>query len=150
MTGVNLIVLHATASGRVQTGRNVVGWMDSQPTAISYHYVIERDGTMLRMCDPLFTAYHAGVSAWPHRPVGRESVNKRSVGISFVNDNLTEPLTVLQLESADWICRVWMEKLGVGAAAVVAHKEVSPGRKTDPLMLDMKAWRERLGCPPCP
>lgn len=144
---VDLIVLHSTASSRTSTAKGVASWMNGQPNPISYHYLVDRNGDILRMADPKFTAYHAGVSAYPKRPVGRESVNRRSIGISFVNDNLTELLTNEQLESGDWLCRVWMGKLGVGPEAVVGHKEVSPGRKTDPKMLNMDRWRAQLGCP---
>lgn len=144
MEKVDLIVLHATASGRLQTGLDVIRWMNGQPNPISYHYLIERNGAILRMTDPNYTAYHAGVSAWPNKPVGRESVNSRSIGIAFVNDNVAEPITQAQIESADWLCRTWMQKLGIRASAIVGHKEVSPGRKTDPKMLLMSAWRARL------
>ncbi len=144
LAAVNLIVLHATASGRMQTGRNVIGWMNSQPNPISYHYVIEKDGTMLRMTDPLKIAFHAGVSAWPGKPSGRMSVNARSIGIAFVNDNVAEMLTEPQLESGEWLCRTWMGKLGVGPSAIVAHREVAPGRKTDPVTLPMGAWRRHM------
>lgn len=145
LSAVNLIVLHATASSRTSTARGVIAYMNNHaPAPVSYHYLIERNGDMVRMCDPKYTAYHAGVSAWPKAPVGRESVNGRSIGISFVNDNLREMLTAAQLDSGEWLCRVWMQKLGIGANAIVAHREVSPGRKTDPVALPLGAWRRQL------
>lgn len=145
LSSVNLIVLHGTASGKGSTARGVIKWMNSQPNPISYTYLIDRDGGIVRMTDPKFTAYHSGVSAWPYKPVGRESVNKRSIGIAFVTDEkLREPLTPVQLENAEWLCRVWMKQLNITAASVVSHREVSPGRKYDPVMLPMGAWRAQL------
>lgn len=156
LLAVNLVVLHATASGKAQTAMSVISYMNRDDHGpISYHYIVDRDGSIVRMTDPKFIAYHAGDSAWPgpkralpknQKPNGGKSVNSRSVGISFVNDNVKEPLTALQLESGEWLCRTWMRQLGVAPASVIAHKECAPGRKSDPI-LDMDAWRKRLARP---
>lgn len=152
-SAVNLLTMHATASGRRSKALGIISWMNGPidprgirgPTGpVSYHYLIDRDGTIYRMLEPKFTAYHAGVSAWPNAPRGRESVNPRAIGVAFVNDNLTEELTALQLESAEWLCRVLMRQYNISASQVVSHREVAPGRKTDPITLDMHKWRSRL------
>lgn len=153
LSSVNLIVTHATASGKTETAKGVIAWMNGQNAPISYHYVICRDGTIYRMCRPELTAFHAGDSAWPspiratpqnQRPNGGKSVNARSIGIAFVNNNHAEPLTALQVESAEWLCHHWMKRLGIGPESVVTHAEVSPGRKTDPRALPGSEWRALL------
>lgn len=156
LSEIDMIVLHATASGKKAKARDVIAYMNRDDHGpISYHYLIDRDGSILRMTDPKFVAYHAGDSAWPHPAVATTknqkpnkglSVNARSIGISFVNDNIKEPLTAKQLESAEWLCRTWIEKLALRLTNVRAHFEVSPGRKSDP-KLDMVAWRARLSAP---
>lgn len=154
LSAVNLIVIHATASGKTETAKSVIGWMNGQPNPISYHYMIDRDGMMYRMTKPELVAYHAGDSAFPNpvratpanpnKPNGGKSVNGRSLGIAFVNNNHAEALTALQVESGEWLCHFWMKKLGLGPESVVTHAEVSPGRKTDPRAMPGKEWRAFL------
>lgn len=150
---ITLIVMHATASGKTETAKSVIKWMNGQHSPISYHYLIDRSGAILRMCKPEIVAYHAGDSAWPNpqrateknqRPHKGASVNRKSIGIAWVNNNHAEPLTALQVESAEWLCHFWMKKLGIGPASVVMHYEVSPGRKTDCRAITGPEWRALL------
>lgn len=153
LSEVTLLVMHATASGKTETAKSVIAWMNGQNNPISYHYVIGRAGEILRMCKPEIVAFHAGDSAWPNprratpdnqRPHKGASVNRKSIGIAWVNNNHAEPLTALQVESAEWLCHFWMRKLGLAPSDVRTHAEVSPGRKTDPRALPGAEWRALL------
>lgn len=150
---ITLIVMHSTASGKLETARGVIAWMNRQPSPISYHYVLDRSAEICRMTKPEITAFHAGDSAWPNpkratpqnqRPNGGASVNRKSLGLAFVNNNHAEPLTAYQVENGLWLCRFWMKRLGIGPESVVTHAEVSPGRKTDPRMMPGSEWRALL------
>lgn len=154
LSDISLIVMHATASGKLETARSVIAWMNGQRNPISYHYVLDRGPEICRMTKPGIIAYHAGDSAWPnpkratpdnpHRPNGGASVNRKSIGIAFVNNNHAEPLTPYQVENGLWLCRFWMQKLGLTAADVRMHYEVSPGRKSDCRAITGDEWRELL------
>jgi N-acetylmuramoyl-L-alanine amidase len=139
---ISLIVMHCTAG---TSAHSTIAWLN-RPDAdapASYHYVIDRDGTIYRHCAPETMAYHAGDSAFPADPSKSRqgsSVNPRSLGIAWANRNNGEPLTEAQIESALWLCSVF----DVPPEHVVGHCEVSPGRKTDPVCMDMDEWRERL------
>lgn len=122
----------------------------------SYHYLIDRDGLMYRMCKVELNAYHAGDSAWPHpipgdgteycRPNGGKSVNAISLGFAFVTmDEEGEQPNELQLESGLWLAKVYSTRYDIPPSLHLAHKEVSPGRKTDPIGFDMKEWRRQIG-----
>ena len=146
---ITLIVMHAT--GADSTGMASIRYLNTtHDKKASYHYVIERDGKILRMTPTNLVAWHAGDSAWPcpvRYPPGNEghSVNKCSVGISWANDDVGEALTDEQVESGLWLCHVLMSQLGIPASRVVGHYEVSPGRKPDPRKaMSLREWRQML------
>ena len=149
-TKTDLIVWHCTAGDRADSAMQ---WMNSPHATASYHYLIDKDGVIYRFCHPDLIAYHAGISAWPNAgSVVRGSVNSRSVGVSFANDNGSDnnpdddPLTVAQVESGLWLGRTLMRIYAIPPGHNVGHREVSPARKTDPLprILDMTLWRSLL------
>ena len=75
---VTLIVLHYTATGSLAAA---VNWFKNPAAKASAHYVIDRDGTIVRMVPEAKKAYHAGKSEWQ----GRKDVNRISIGIEIVN-----------------------------------------------------------------
>lgn len=147
---INLIVMHATAGASAKSSRD---WLD-RPNApkgkrCSYHYIIDRDGTIYRHCRPTLIAYHAGDSAWPgpvfYPPGNKSTVNPRSIGIAWANDDVGEELTELQLESGIWLCLFWIQRLHIAPSAMRGHYEVSPGRKLDPrAAIKMADWRDMV------
>lgn len=153
---IDSIVMHATAGDTVD---GAVSWMNrtlgNAEGKASYHYLIpkkEAEG-IYRMCDPLVVAYHAGKSCVPGtRQWPGASLNKHSLGVAFANDNGSDSnpdddaLTDWQLEAGLWLCTTMCLRFGISPARVWGHREVSPGRKTDPLprILDMGEWRAKV------
>jgi N-acetylmuramoyl-L-alanine amidase len=143
-SAITLIVLHCTVGGHAKGSIEYLN--NTRDKSASYHYVIDRDGLIYRMCPPERVAYHAGDSDWPNpRPYpNKTSVNPYSLGIAWANWNDGEALTAEQEESGLWLCGVFVER-GVSIERVVGHYEVSPGRKTDPeFAVDMNVWRDKL------
>jgi len=152
---IDTIVMHNTAGA---SGASSIGWMNrlgpsGEPLPrnkrTSYHYIIERDGTILRMTPVSLIAYHAGDSAIPadpkKAPTQGTSLNSRSIGIAWANRDDGEVLTDEQIESALWLCTVMMEQHPIPIERVVGHYEVAPKRKTDPKpAIDMVTWRAKL------
>jgi N-acetyl-anhydromuramyl-L-alanine amidase AmpD len=145
---IDLIVAHATAGGSAMSSIDYLN--KTAKKKASYHYVIDRDGTIYRMLPVEFIAWHAGDSAWPapkRYPPGNggHSVNPHSIGIAWANDDVGEPLTDEQVESGLWLFRFWMDTLGLPPSKVVGHYEVAPGRKGDPKhALSMREFRQML------
>lgn len=155
---IDLIVMHCTAGGSAVES---IGW-DNRPASdnpASYHYVIERDGSIYRVVPASIIAYHAGDSAWPNPkpyPPGNvyqdedgdthhHTVNTRSLGIAWANrDDGSESLTRAQVESALWLCGVYVPTTKTTVDRIVGHREVSPGRKPDPIpaVMPMDVWRQ--------
>lgn len=151
---VRAIVWHCTAG---DTALSAIEWMN-RPNVPSggkagYHYLIDKPGTIYRHTPTHLVAYHAGASSWPAIPAQGHSLNYCTLGVSFANDNgsdanaADDALTAAQWESARWLGVTLMKAHGVPPAMNLAHREIAPGRKTDPLprILPMDPWRAELG-----
>lgn len=147
-----LIVWHCTAGDRADAAME---WLNSDKAKASYHYVIDKNGTIYQFCDPSLVAYHAGESAWPVPASGvppHATVNRRALGVAFANDNgsdanlLDDELTPEQVQSALWLAHALMQRYGIPAQNNIGHLECAPGRKADPLprIINMDRWRQSL------
>lgn len=144
----DMIVWHATEGGSLD---DAITWVDrvlnTGETPSSFHYGIAVDGTIVRLVHPDFIAWHAGRSSYPGRQPAQlgafDSVNARSVGIEFTTiDTDASELAAAQLESGYWLAKVLKAEYPT-IRIHQAHREVAPGRKTDPLpsVLPMMGWR---------
>lgn len=154
---IDCLVMHCTGG---DSADGAISWMNrilgDGGGAASYHYLIPKGegGGIIRMCDPLIIAYHAGRSAEPpSKPFPGQSLNRRSIGISWANDNggdndLTDDaLTPWQRQAALWLCVTLCRRFVIPATRIWGHLEIAPGRKTDPLprICDMTRWRALAG-----
>jgi AmpD protein len=100
---------------------------------VSYHCLIDADGTRCSMVPDREVAWHAGAS----RFMGREGCNAFLLGLSFAGDTYAAPLSGPQVDSAlEWLGARWVP-LGWGLGRITDHRQVSPGRKND---LNPKEW----------
>lgn len=121
------IVLHGTGG---KSASSSAKWL--KDIGLSYHYIIDRDGTPLK-CVPYKDRYalHAGKSVGP----GGSNVNRYSVGISFANmEDGKDPITPAQMEAVTTLIRDIMADMP-SIRYLTRHKDISPGRKIDPVML---------------
>ena len=138
---VDTVVLHATVSkaapGTIRHLRNV---------GLSYHYIIEKDGTVYKCAPASKEAYHAGVSKGPQG----KHVNHYSIGISFVNMNDgKDPYTLAQTESLkDLISE--LQKQFPTLKYITTHYWVTQlpngrSRKTDPRGYEVEGIAKQFG-----
>jgi N-acetylmuramoyl-L-alanine amidase len=120
----SLVVIHGT----VGTDNGDLLHLRSAKSKASYHYLIQRTGTIYRLVRPEKRAWHAGDSEWR----GVRDVNDYSIGIGLSNLDSGEPYTEAQYAAAGWLCAIFEREYGIGMEQVVGHCHVSPGRKTDP------------------
>ncbi len=126
-----VLLLHATAGGSALSS---ISWL--RKIGLSYHYVIERDGLVYKCVNTSRVAFHAGVSVGPFG----KYVNNYSIGVALANRNDgREQPTPQQLDSTR-ILSDTLAKYIPTIQYVTGHFLVSPGRKTDPKMLDVAAF----------
>lgn len=149
-TVTNLCVWHSTAGG---SARSSAEWIARPGSQAGYHFIIDRDGSVIASTPLGATAYHAGRSAWPVPPAGVPaggSVNRRSLGIAFANRNDgSEAITPAQIDAAVRLAGLLAVRFPAlkNPAAHIRHRDCAPGRKSDPLpdALDWPAFVRRLG-----
>jgi AmpD protein len=92
---------------------------------VSSHFLIRRDGELVRFVPLERRAWHAGASSWR----GRSRCNDFSVGIELegTDDAPFEPVQYQEL--ARLIAEL---RTVLPLRQIAAHSEIAPGRKTDP------------------
>ncbi len=134
---VDTVVLHATTFGSMEES---VAFFLAPTTEVSTHFVVGRDGAVVQLVPVEKRAWHAGKS----RLQGVEHVNDFSVGIELVNRNDgVEPYPEVQVQAAAGIVRLLRSRYAIPDDRIVSHAEVAtpPGRKTDPIGLDLSRFR---------
>lgn len=153
---VSCVLLHATADHDTAAS---VEWCRTpkpkNPNPVSYHDIVDRDGTLYHLVDLDKRAWHAGVSSFK----GQANVNDYSIGLSFANDNSgTEPYPDVQLAVGAALVAGYMKRFpAISLDRITTHRAVAipVGRKSDPAppAFDLAAFklrvqRELLGIPP--
>jgi AmpD protein len=110
--------------------------MSDSASKVSYHGLIDVDGTRARLVADEHIAWHAGASMFR----GRSRCNDFMLGLAFAGDTYAAPLTAPQIASAvEWLALRW-GPCGWDLERMTDHRQVSPGRKDD---LNPVEW-ERL------
>jgi len=125
---VTMIVLHYTG---MFDGASAIARLRDPEAKVSAHYVVEEDGSVLRLVPEDKRAWHAGRSHWR----GLTDVNSASVGIEIVNpghDHGYRPFRAEQIESVVQLVADIKARHGIGRGDVVAHSDIAPRRKRDP------------------
>lgn len=130
------VVIHATAGGSATSS---ISWL--QKIGLSYHYIIERNGTVYK-CAPISrVAFHAGKSFGPEGP----NVNDYSIGIALANRNDGEPYTQAQMDALrDLLAAIKTP----GLTWITTHYLIAPGRKNDPKGFPFKEFVKGTGYTP--
>ncbi len=127
-TSIALVVLHYTG---MRDAASALTRLCDPASGVSCHYLIEEDGTTVRLVAEERRAWHAGRSAW----FDRHDVNAVSIGIELVNPGHEwgyRPFPRPQIEHLCALLERLLDRHRLGPAAVVGHSDVAPGRKCDP------------------
>jgi N-acetylmuramoyl-L-alanine amidase len=127
---IDTIVLHHTGSNSVTV--DLATLRRSVPGArVSAHYLIGPTGTIYQLVPDTRAAWHAGVSSL--RGVTEPCVNARSIGIEITNDGSCQtPFTEAQYHALEQLVPYLARTYFVPKENIVGHRDVAPGRKTDP------------------
>lgn len=122
------IVVHQTG------GTTAQGAIETFKTTGSAHYLVDKDGTILRLVPDLYVAFHVGdPSSW--------ATNDNSIGIEFVGfyDKIPgekkrviyHDLTLQQKEAGKWLLKQLMIKYDLSKEKIFRHPEVSAKQETE-------------------
>lgn len=100
-------------------------WIMNPVSKVSYHVLVGKKGEVTQFVDFNKRAWHAGKSSWK----GFNNINDYGIGVSMQNRN-EEPYTDLQIQKFIEVCKVIANHYKINEG--VGHKQISPGRKTDP------------------
>lgn len=127
-TAVDMLILHYTGMKSVQ---EAIERLRDPAAAVSSHYVVDEDGSVVRLVPEDRRAWHAGVSHWR----GHTALNGRSIGIEIVNPGHEwgyREFPVLQLAAVCDLCLTILARHPIPPRNVVGHSDVAPDRKDDP------------------
>tara|TARA_Y100000591_G_C21726647_1_gene641709 strand:+ start:271 stop:996 length:726 start_codon:yes stop_codon:yes gene_type:complete len=98
---------------------------------VSCHYLIDREGRIIKMVDENKIAWHAGKSKWKNF----SNLNKNSIGIELVNKGHEfgyERFTKVQIKKLVIICKYLKKKYKIKNSNIIGHSDIAPLRKKDP------------------
>jgi N-acetylmuramoyl-L-alanine amidase len=126
---VDTLVLHYTG---VLSTESTLRWFARKDAKVSAHFVIGRDGEIVRCVEDDRVAWHAGVSQMPP-PDNRKNVNAFSLGIELVATP-DSGFTDVQMSSLYEIVTLVVAAYKIPPERVVGHKAIARpvGRKIDP------------------
>ena len=117
-----------------------LNWLLNPDAEVSVHYLVAPNGAIYQMVQDDKRAWHAGRSSW----VGYSGMNNFSIGIEVSHVSATGKLyPTAQLKSLDEL--IWMlhSKHHFKGARPIGHREIAPGRKSDPdLNLENYTWQK--------
>ncbi|WP_421837010.1 N-acetylmuramoyl-L-alanine amidase [Novosphingobium sp.] len=125
---VSMVVLHYTG---MRTAAEALERLCDPAAEVSAHYMIDEDGTVIRLVDEAKRAWHAGRSYWR----GETDVNSASIGIELVNPGHEfgyRPFPEAQMEALIPLLADIVKRHDIPRANVVGHSDVAPARKQDP------------------
>lgn len=126
---VTHLVIHHTGT---DTGRSLRILSGEDPERqVSCHHLVtdETPPRVIPLVPETRVAFHAGVSHWR----GRDGLNEVSVGVEIVNpDGNSHPYPEGQFQAVARLCAEIVARHGIDPRNVVAHSDISPGRKVDP------------------
>lgn len=129
-TKIDAIILHHTGSNRASVDLATLR-LGKGPHRVSAHFLLAPDGTLYRLVPDERAAWHAGVSSLHGQT--QPTVNLRSLGIEITNDGSNQtPFTEAQYRVLEKLVPYLARTYRVPKENIVGHRDVAPGRKTDP------------------
>ena len=118
------VVLHYTAMASTQAALRA---LCDPAREVSAHYLIDTDGTTLRLVPEEMRAWHAGRGSWR----GLDDINSRSVGIELSNTGFA-PYAARQMDALEALLQGILARWSLPPEAVIGHSDMAPERKSDP------------------
>ncbi|HVF94528.1 MAG TPA: N-acetylmuramoyl-L-alanine amidase, partial [Sphingomonas sp.] len=119
---ISMIVLHYTG---MQDAASAIARLRDPAAKVSSHYLVDEDGTVIRMVAEDKRAWHAGASHWR----GVTDVNSASIGIEIVNPGHEfgyRPFSDPQIAAVARLVAAIKERYAITRGNVVGHSDIAP------------------------
>ncbi len=123
-----MLVLHYTG---MRTAEEAVARLRDPAARVSAHYVVDADGSILRLVPEERRAWHAGRGVWQ----GETDCNAASIGIEIVNPGHEfgyRSFPDAQVEAVVALVADIRERWTIPDARIIGHSDLAPDRKEDP------------------
>lgn len=108
-------------------------WILKKESKVSYHYLIDSDGSRIQFVPNDKKAWHAGKSSW--KPSGSSRVdrnlNSMSIGIAFYGNTYDRTPCEDEIDSVAGLCETLQKQFDIPKENVLTHGMVAPRRKDD-------------------
>ena len=106
-----------------------VEWILNDASDVSYHVLIDKDGSRTVFARDTQRAWHAGTSSFN----GKRGCNGFMLGLAFSGDTTNRELTKAEIDSAVEFLLPRFKRWGwpKNLSTITTHREVSPDRKVD-------------------
>lgn len=126
---IDSLVFHSTELPFEESLKMLLGY--NLEREVSSHFLIDLDGVVYQLVNPLCKAWHAGESFWR----GRAKINEYSIGFELVNVDLNgnkKHFSFQQMNSLILLCQKLIKEFPINQKNIVGHSDIAPSRKSDP------------------
>ena len=98
---------------------------------VSSHYLVKKNGDIVKLVPDLYIAWHAGKSSWKNY----KSLNQKSIGIEITNPGHQfgyKNFTQKQISSLLKLSKFLIKKYKIDNKNILGHSDIAPQRKKDP------------------
>ena len=127
-TKVKYLIFHYTG---MRSENAAIKRLTSKSSKVSCHYLIKKNGAIIKIVPDLYIAWHAGISSWKKD----KSLNSNSIGIEISNpghDYKYKNFSQKQITSIIYLSKNLKKKYKIKKENILGHSDIAPLRKKDP------------------
>ena len=125
---VKYLIFHYTG---MRSENAAIKRLTSKSSKVSCHYLIKKNGAIIKIVPDLYIAWHAGISSWKKD----KSLNSNSIGIEISNpghDYKYKNFSQKQITSIINLSKNLKKKYKIKKENILGHSDIAPLRKKDP------------------
>ena len=127
-TKVKYLIFHYTG---MRSENAAIKRLTSKSSKVSCHYLIKKNGAIIKIVPDLYIAWHAGISSWKKD----KSLNSNSIGIEISNSGHAykyKNFSKKQITSIINLSKNLKKKYKIKKENILGHSDIAPLRKKDP------------------
>ncbi len=125
---VKYLIFHYTG---MRSENAAIKRLTSKSSKVSCHYLIKKNGAIIKIVPDLYIAWHAGISSWKKD----KFLNSNSIGIEISNpghDYKYKNFSQNQITSIIDLSKNLKKKYKIKKENILGHSDIAPLRKKDP------------------